>query len=352
MRFTKKEYKKVNSKPYKSFILGGDIGGTNSALGVFGIKNSFPEILISFSYKSMELESLDAAINEVLDYCKKNYDIGIKKACIGVAGVVSPDNNYAKITKLGWNLSSKEIHKKTGLSQIIFINDFEAAGYGINIIKKNQFVAIKKGSKISKSNKIVIGAGTGLGKSLLVFNENKKFYEPVASEAGHMDFPAQAEQELRIAAFIKKNKKIKQNISYEHVLSGQGLRNLYLFFRKSNKFAPTKYTKEINKSNCSPELISRYRKLDKTCRAVFEAFRNNYAKFARGMALDDLSFGGIYIGGGIAPKNRDIFDKKFVELFEQSHERAYILKQIPIYLILDYDLGLLGAGFAGAKLLK
>ena len=202
-----------------------------------------------------------------------------------------------------------------------------------------------------KAPVLVIGAGTGLGKTTLIYNENHKSYVPLPSEAGHSDFPAQNKQESELTDFIKKNKKIKSSISYEEVLSGRGIVNIYQFLKHIKKFKETKYTKEIDKSKNQPELISKYRKADKTCKATFEMFKAIYARFAQNFALDSLAFGGVYIAGGIAPKNRDIFDKDFVKAFEQNYKLPYVLKKIPIYLILNYNVGLLGAGFAGARFL-
>ena len=352
MQYAKKEYKKFNKNIYSDFILATDIGGTNSSFGFFAIKKNISELIAGFNFKSNEMKNLHNAVNEVLNSIGQNYRIRIAKACFGVAGVVSNGNKQARITKLNWNLSSKKIAKETGLKKIKFINDFEAIGYGINIIKKNQYITIKKGIKIPKSNILVIGAGTGLGKTLLVYDEEKKNYKPIASEAGHMDFPAQTEDEIRLIEFVKRRNKIRQNVSYEQVLSGPGLKNIYLYLRKSGKFRNTKYAKEIGKSSCNPELISKYRKNDETSKAAFGIFRNNYAKFARDMALDSLSSGGIFIAGGIAPKNMDILGSKFIKIFGQSNDRAYILKRMPIKLISDQSIGLLGAGLAGAKLLK
>ena len=352
MPFIKQEHKKFVKNAFDYFFLAGDIGGTNSIFGIFGAKNGVGGLIASFKFKSKEIKNFKDAVNEVLDYSRKNYKIKIKKACLGVAGIVSADGKNAAMPKLSWNLSSRGISKATGLSQIIFINDFQAAGYGINIIKRKQLAIIKKCKKIPKSNIIIIGAGTGLGKSLLLFDEEKKFYRPIASESGHIDFPAQTEDELKLVKFIKKHGKTRQSVSYEQVLSGRGLKNIYSFLRKSGKFGNTKYTKQISKESFAPESISKYRKTDETCRAAFEIFRNIYAKFARDMAIDGLSLGGVYIAGGIAQKNIGIFDRQFIKIFEHSYEKGYILKNIPIYLILDGNIGLMGAGFAGAKLLK
>ena len=352
MDYIKKEYKNFNKNSHNSFLLAGDIGGTNTNLGIFGIKNKLPILLLSFHFKSKELKNLYSAINETLEYIQKNYKIKIFKACLAVAGVLSLDKNSAKITNVQWDISKNGLFKKTKLKKIILVNDFEAVGYGINMLAKNDIIPIKKGKKIPKAPILVIGAGTGLGKATLVYNEQDKSYAPLPSEAGHSDFPAQNKEEIKLINFIKNLNKTKQNASYEQVLSGQGLTNIYLFLRKSKKFNATEYTKEIDKSSSMPELISKYRKIDRTCKASFEMFKEIYARFAGNFALDSLAFGGVYIAGGIAAKNTGIFDNKFAGTFEKNYKLAGVLKKIPIYLITNYNCGLLGAGFAGAKFLK
>ena len=349
MRFTIREYKKFNKKTYDSFLMAGDIGGTNTSLGIFGVKNN-PALLVSFHFKSRELRALHDAVNEALAYSKDNYKINITKACFAVAGVLSANGDYAQITNAKWDASRKILLKKTNLKKIALINDFEAVGYGINTLAKKDVMAIKKAKPTPKAPILVIGAGTGLGKTTLVYDRHQKAYKPIPSEAGHSDFAAQSKLDFELVDFIRKRKKAK-SVSYEQVLSGQGLGNIYLFLRKNKKFKAAKYTKEIDKSKSKPELISKYRKADKTCKETFEIFKIAYAGFAKNMALDGLALGGVYIAGGIAPKNREIFDKSFVKIFEESLKMGHILKRMPIYLILNYDVGLLGAGFAGSRLL-
>ena len=351
MQYTKKIYKKFSKRSYNSFILGCDIGGTNANLGIFGIRRGMPELLVSFHFKSNELSGLHHAINESLNYIKKNYGLDVKKAGIGVAGVVSPKKDYANLTNVRWNISNAVLLKKTTLKKILLVNDFEAVGYGINMLAEKDIAVVKKAPKVPKAPILVIGAGTGLGKTMLLYDEHYKSYVPIPSEAGNSDFAAQNKNDLDLIDFIKKYRKIKQSISYGHILSGQGLDNIYMFLRKKGLFKETSYTKEIDKSKNQAELISRYRKTDATCKAAFEIFKIIYARFAKNFALDCLAFGGIYVAGGIAPKNAEIFDNDFVKAFEQSHQLKNVLKKIPVYLILNCDVGLLGAGFAGAKYL-
>ena len=350
MQFETKNYKKFRKNDYISFILGGDIGGTNCNLGIFGIRKGFPKLLLSFHFRSKELENLYFPINKVLDYIQDNYMIRIDKACLGIAGAVSCKRNYVHLTNANLHIAVKELSGKTQLKNILLMNDFEAVGYGINMLSKKDLKTVKKARTIPKAPVLVVGAGTGLGKTVLLYNEYKKMYAPVPSEAHHAEFPAQSRLYLDLVEFVKKHRKIR-DVSNGDILSGEGLANIYLFLRKGKKFRETKCTKKIDESKSKPELISKYRNSDATCGKVFEIFKAAYAGFAKNMALDALALGGVYIAGGIAPKNKEIFDKEFVKIFEDSHKMRGLLKKIPIYLILNYNVGLLGAGFAGAKLI-
>lgn len=351
MQFDKKEYKKPSRENFTSFIFGGDIGGTNTSFGIFGVKNNNhnnPELLASFHFKTEKIKAMHHAVNEVMDYMQKNYNIEIANACFAAAGVLSADRDYAKITNAKLDISKNVLLRETGLKHITIINDFESVGYGISMLAENEIIAVKKAKKIPKAPILVIGAGTGLGKTALIYDVHSESYFPIPSEAGHSDFPPQNELELELVNFIKTRKKIRQSISYEQVCSGQGLSNIYFFLRKKKVFNETKCTKEIDKSKGMPELISKYRKIDKTCRAAFEMFIEFYARFAKNFALDCMAFGGVYIAGGISQKNRDIFGKDFAEAFEKNHKLRHVLKKIPVYLILNPNAGLLGAGFCGA----
>jgi len=352
MQFTRKEHKKFSKKNYNSFILDCDVGGTNTNIGIFGIKNNFPKLLISFHFSSKELRKLSDAINASILYAQKYYKINITKACIAVAGVVSLKKDYVEVTNLKWNLSKKQLLKDSRLKDVLIINDFVALGYGINLLRKKDILTIKEVEKVPKAPIIVIGAGTGLGKATLLHNEKSNLYMPLPSEAGHSDFASQDKLELDLINFIKKHKKIRTRVNYEQILSGQGLSNIYLFLRKRRKFKETNYTKEIDKSSAKPELISKYRRIDGTCKATFKIFKIAYASFAKNFAIDSLAYGGVYIAGGIAPKNKDMFDSEFIKVFEQNYKHSEVLRKIPVYLILNYNVSLLGAGLAGAILLK
>ncbi|HLC61779.1 MAG TPA: glucokinase [Candidatus Nanoarchaeia archaeon] len=345
MQFLKKEHKKLSKSSYSGFILGGDIGATNTHLGIFGVKNKSADLIISYHFKNKDLSSVYEAINFVLNLIKKNYKIKIENASLGIAGALSPKKDIAKMTNIKWSISKKELMQKTKLKKIILINDFEAIGYAINSLKKGNVSVVKTAKRVRKAPILVIGAGTGLGKVILLHDKNKDSYFPVSSEAGNGDFAAQDDEDFELIKFMRQE--MKGNISYEDFLSGRGIINIYNCVKKEKRFKETACTKEINESKIKPELISKYRKIDGTCKETFRIFKKIYAGFARNSALDVLPYGGIYIAGGIAPKNKEIFDREFVKMFGQNNKLSHVLNKISIYLVRNLNVGLIGAGAAG-----
>jgi len=337
--------------PY--YVLGIDIGGTNTNLGIAGVKNSKPFLLFSHNYASKKLDSLVPAIQETLIFAKNKYKIEVDIACIGAAGVVSPSNDSAKLTNVQWNLSSKELINKTSLNSVYIINDFQTIGYGLNLLdpnNKNDIYQVRFGKSniiSSKETKIILGAGTGLGKSILTYDKNFNAYVPIPSEGGHADFPAQNNLEIRLIEFVKKLRGISQPLSYEELLSGRGIESIFLFLRNTRELKETKYIKDIENAVDKAALISKYKDLDETCKETFRLFTLIYARCAKNFVLDTLARGGLYIAGGISAKNKEIFSsKEFISEFENAYNRTDLLKTIPISVIVNYDVSLYGACYA------
>ena len=341
-QFSIKKHSNFNN--YKHFILGCDVGGTNTRIGFFGIRH-IPKLLISFHFKSKELKNLYDAINKVLGHIKRDYGIKITEASIAAAGTLNSDRSKVKITNVKWSIDKNNLFKKTELKKVMLLNDFESVGYGINMLNRDDIKIIKKSKKIPNAPIVLIGAGTGLGRSTLIYDNHLRSYIPIPSEAGHIDFSAKNEEEFNLIDYIKLKEKLNDFVSFEHFLSGHGLIDIYYFLRHKES-SKSKYSKEIDTSENKPELISKYRKIDRACEKTFEIFQNIYARFARNCALDCLPYGGLYITGKIAVNNSEIFNKKFIKEFEQNYKLSYILKKIPIYLILNDNVGMLGAAFA------
>ena len=343
---------KLLEAEFSSYVIGADVGGTNTNIGVAGIKNSKPVLLFSLDFKSQELESLVPAVDETLAYADKKYNIKVDSACFGVAGIVSPAQGLANLTNVGWNVSKKEIIGETTLDNVLIINDFQAVGYGFNLLdpnNKNDMFEIRaeKSQEHSLLTKAILGAGTGLGKSILIYDKHYNVYVPIPSEGGHEDFPAQNDFEIQLLEFIKELRGISQPVTYEELLSGRGIESIYLFLKKLLQFDATNYTEEIDKSQDKVNLISKYRQIDETCKETFRLFTRFYARCTKNFALDTMATGGLYIAGGIASKNKEIFkSKEFFDEFENAYRRSDLLKKVPIYIILDYDVSLYGACLA------
>jgi len=342
MHFKLKEYSKKRS--FKEYVLGGDVGGTHTNLVIAGIKGKRPTLLFSLRYDTKKLPNLYTAIKHAMNYIKK-YKIDIKKACFAVAGVII-NHHYAELNNIKWNIDAKIIIKKTALKNISLINDFEAIGYGINFLSKKDIISVNKIRPIEKKTKAIIGAGTGLGKSILYFDKSLDSYVPLPSEGGHEDFPAQNKEELELVKHVQKLEKTKKPVSYEMVLSGPGLERIYSFVKK--KSSNTRITKIIDKSKEKSDLISECRKKDEVCKKTFQIFTKIYAKAAKNFSLETLCVGGLYIAGGIAMANPDIFNKNFISEFQNNIVFNKLLKKIPIFIIKNCDAGLYGSVFVAA----
>lgn len=304
-------------------------------------------------FNSKELNSISSAIQQTLNYSQNNLDISIKTACIGAAGAVSQEKNYVELTNASWNVSIDEIIKKTSLKNVSILNDFQLIGYALNIINERDVFTIRSNNNYEKKlTKAVIGAGTGLGKSTVVFNKYLNAYVPIPSEGGHADLPVQTEEDVQLINFIKKIRQIHQPITYEEVLSGRGLENIYLCLKEKINDSHDKYLSEIDESTEKAALISKYRNVNETCKETFKIFTKYYARCAKNFVLDTMATGGLYIAGGIASKNKDVFaSSNFIKEFENAYRRSDILKKIPIYVIINYDISLHGACFAAMHLL-
>lgn len=351
--------KEKSHRAYSTYVVGGDVGGTNTNLCVAGVTNTFPTIIFSMRFTTNQLDSLLPAIKEVLRYAEQQYAILVKDACIGVAGIVNNKQGYAHLTNASWDVNAQELRDNTSLQHIVIINDFQAAGFGINLIDKNRGNTIlvlreeQSSHESGHKTKVILGPGTGLGKSILVYDPEAQIYVPIPSEGGHSDFPPYDENELSMVNSIKEQLGIKTPLSYEELLSGRGLAHLYSFIREHRAFPATEYTDKVDGSNDKAPLISEYRTKDQTCNEIFRRYACYFARCAKNFVLDTLATGGLYIYGGIAVKNREVFQSAgFFAEFERAFRQKEVLQHVPIYLVLNYDIGLKGACLAAIYYFK
>jgi glucokinase len=323
-------------------ILVGDIGGTNCNFGIFYMEKKEEKLLLSYHFKSKEITDFTGVIQQTLFICKNKYNITINTACLAAAGIISPERDYTKPTNLTFFIDTKDIIHRTAIKCVFLANDFEVIGHGLHRLNPQDIVQVKPGKDLKKTNQAIIGAGTGLGKCILLWESDRKHYSPVASEGGHADFPAQSELEYQLIQFIKKIYRKSCNVSWEDVLSGSGIQRIYQFFTARNHASqPNSF---LGKKGLHPDEIFNSRHLDEHAFNTYELYAKFYARCAKNFALDALARGGIYIAGGIAAKNVELFRQPvFLDEFISCGKQEALLLDIPIFVIADYNVSLYGA---------
>ena len=186
-----------------------------------------------------------------------------------------------------------------------------------------------------------------MGKSILIYNKENKIYYPIPSEGGHADFPIYNNFEFELIDYLKNLRSISNPLTYEEVLSGRGLEGIYSFIIQEQDYKQNVIVREIEKSNNKANLISKYKETDKNCEKAFKIFTKFYGRCAKNFLLDTMALGGLYIAGGIASKNSDIFNySEFLKEFDNAFRRSDLLKNVPIKVITNYDVSLYGSCFA------
>ncbi len=347
----------------EQFILTADIGGTNTHIGIFSNNtNNYLQLILQFDYKTKEIKNTANFAAIIKQKIKEQYNqekLSFSTIVIAAAGPIDHKKQEVLLTNHWLTINAKKLKNLLGTSKIYLLNDFEALGYSINLLQKEQerkkqkkkqtsIVQIKKGIQIEHKTIALLGAGTGLGKSIIIYNKQTKTYIPLASEGGHADFAVQNYFELQLADFIKKQKK-QQLLCCEDLLSGKGLVNIYYFLCSKYKYIlkPEQIAvkKEIDNADDKPAAISKNKKTDFLCKETMKLFSKYYAITVRNFALETLPHSGIYIAGGIAQKNNELLNKDFITTFETQDTYKKLLRNIPIYLITNPTASLYGCAW-------
>lgn len=348
MDFTEKKY--ISPQDFTAFVLGADVGGTNTNIGFFGVRNYKPLLLFSLHYKTKSSPIPYPFFKHAISYAKKQ-DVVPEKACVAVAGVV--EGEKITMTNAKWVVEAPKLKKATGIKNLLLINDFVAVAYGINILPKTDLLPLNRAEEQLWKTKVLIGAGTGLGKASLYFDNCFNHYVPIGSEEGHASVSTNSKEEYELIEYLKRKHK-KPFITNEDILSGRGLQNLYNFYRP--RFKVNNHTKAIDKAKTTEQkslLISKCRKKDPICKKVFDTFTKFYARYTRDCIISSLPYGGCYIAGGIAANNLDIFTSSiFKKELNTGGKMERVVKKTPLYVVKTYALGLLGSGFAAVRVVK
>ena len=324
-------------------ILAGDVGGTNTRLGLFEITRGRFRLLSEKTYLSKNYKGLE---NILVNFLKGQREI--VAACFGVAGPVTEQVIVA--TNLPWWIDIQSLQKLLSLKKVEVINDLVANAYGISVLKKGDFQILNAG-KIRKGTQALISAGTGLGEAILFWDG--KQYVPSPSEGGHAEFGPRNHLETELFNYLSDR---FDHVSYERVLSGEGLFHIYEFLKESKRFgSEPAWLSEEMKGEDPPEVISEMARLRKSklCWKALDLFTSIYGAAAGNLALQVMAVGGVYVGGGIAPKIIwKLKDGTFMKAFKDKGRLSRIVAQIPVKVIMNERTALLGAASRAANLLK
>ncbi len=317
-------------------ILVGDIGGTRTRLAAFQTEGNRLECAVEKEYASQEHNGLQ----EVLVQFIRTEQIPVHSACFGVAGPVR--GGQSKISNLPWTIDSKELSAQLKLPSVGLLNDLEAYAYGIDALESKDFVTLSEGSEHAEGNRAVISARTGLGVAGLYWDGYR--HHPFACEGGHADFAPRDQAQTELLTYLQKK---YGRISYERVLSGPGIKNIYDFLRDTKKAEePAEVHEQMASARDVAALISKLAIEGKSaiCQQTMAMFVSVFGAETGNCALRYMTTGGIFIGGIIAGKNVDkMKDPVFMQSFLDKGRMASLLRDMPVKIIVNDDCGLIGA---------
>jgi glucokinase len=315
-------------------ILAGDVGGTKVHLALYDFDGGSLTHKRDERYPAKDYSGLEEIVREFLAADT------VSSACFGVPGPVR--DGRLRLTNLPWTLDSRELARNLSIDHVFLINDLEANGYGIAELKSNQIFTLSEGDPSQMGNRALISAGTGLGEGILIWNG--KHHVPYPSEGGHADFAPRNEDEIDLLRFLKQ--KYNGRISFERVVAGMGITNIYEFLRDVRGMEEPTWLADRMASEDPNAVITELALSAKSelCERTLDMHVSAYGAEAGNLALKVLSIGGIYLGGGIAPRILDkLKDGTFMRSFTDKGRLSQLLINMPVRVILESRAALLGA---------
>jgi glucokinase len=322
-------------------ILAGDIGGTNTRLAFFeGTPDRLQPLHIEI-FPSPHFSGPVEIVRKFMEMHKRPAEA----ACFGLPGAVV--NGRVETTNLPWVVDAGAMADGLGLQEVHLINDLFANAHGIALLEESDFVVLNQGAPKPAGNRALISAGTGLGEAGL-YADGDGNYHPFPSEGGHVDFGPRSEIETELLRYLQGR---FEHVSYERVLSGPGLYNVYQFLRETGRGQePAWLADQIAQGDPSAAISkSALEGTSEICVHALDIFISLYGSEAGNLALKMLATGGTYVGGGIAPKIiRKLSSTGFMKSFTAKGRMGGLLKEIPVRVITNDKTALLGAGRVAA----
>jgi glucokinase len=322
-------------------ILAGDVGGTKTLLGLFDPLPARPRPIVVRSFSTLDFPDLPSIISAFATEHPVN-GVDVERACFGVAGPVAADT--AQLTNVPWRVEARRVAHAFGISRVSLLNDLQALAHAVPLLGASELASLQDGEPMRGGNMALIAAGTGLGEALLHYVDGR--FIPSPSEGGHADFPARNEREI---ALLRDLIQRFGRAEVEHVVSGRGLVNIHRVTHSGGCLAV-----ESTDDPDAPAKISAAA-LERRCGGCIEAlgmFVDAYGAEAGNHALRSAATGGVFVGGGIAPKILPALRTgQFMRAFLDKPPHDGLLARVPVHVILNAEAGLLGAAVCAASTL-
>jgi len=318
-------------------ILAGDIGGTKTNLALFEQQDNTLNIVAQHQFPSREFTTLDEVIRL---FKEKSSMPSIDAACFGIAGPVI--EGRCRTTNLPWDITTSGLQEHLGIQKVRLLNDLEATAYGMLYLPEDEFVDLNPKGRIMDGNRAVIAAGTGLGEAMLYYDGSA--YHPIGSEGGHSDFAPLTPQQDALLKWMRN--RYPGHVSFERILSGPGIYTLYEFLVESGFSAQPTSMLNIAEGQDRSAMVSEcaLKEHNPLCMEALRLFAEIYGAEAGNMALKTMSLGGVYIGGGIAPKILPILtNNHFMNGFLSKGRFNEMLQAMQVKVSLNSETALLGA---------
>jgi glucokinase len=326
-------------------LLAGDIGGTKTNLAVFSAQAGPRAPLAEATFSSARYPSLDVLVREFLS----PVDVKVEQASFGVAGPVVAGR--ATITNLPWVIDETQLQAALNLSFVRLLNDLEAIAHAVPFLESDDLYTLNEGQPAPEGTIAVIAPGTGLGEAFLTWDGSR--YRPHASEGGHTDFAPNNPLEADLLHYLQRR---FEHVSYERVCSGVGLPNIYAFLKDSGYADEPAWLAEELAAADDPTPIIANAALNgerpcQLCVATLDTFVSVLGAEAGNLALKVLASGAVYLGGGIPRRILPALKhERFMGAFRRKGRLSDLLARIPVHVILNPKVALLGAACHGLEL--
>jgi glucokinase len=319
-------------------VLAGDVGGTKTLLALAEHNTTGVEIFAEARFSSREYSGLAPIVTEFLAQVRTP----VVAACFGVPGAVL--DGTCTTPNLPWVLTEHELTAVIG-APVRLINDFAAVAIGVLATPPEGFATLQQGQPAAHGTMAVLGAGTGLGQALLLWDGRR--YKVHPTEGGHASFAPEGELQCKLLAHLEAS---FGHVSVDRVVSGPGIVRIYRFLVGCGVPSSDEVARDLEHDDPGA-VIARHALAgtDPACEQALDLFAAAYGAEAGNLALRSLATAGVYVAGGIAPKIlAKLQDGTFLEAFRRKGRMSDLMHTIPLAVVLEERTGLLGAALEAA----